>query len=74
MDEKYRVMWSFDILPEHIVPEFARDNPSEMMFQLSFPNQQAADQFVAEIQRYVGGLLIDLADRGIRLKAETNGD
>lgn len=64
----HRVMWSLEMLPEEFVPEWARNAPDGNMFRLSFPDEASAQQFVAEIQRFMGGRVLHLLEHGIEIK------
>jgi hypothetical protein len=66
----HRVMWSLEMLPEEFVPEWALNAPDGNMFRLSFPDEASAQQFVAEIQRFMGAKLLHLFDEGIELKVK----
>ncbi len=63
----WRVTWELEIIKDPgTIPAF--NSPNVNVFRLTFSSAEEAAQFIAEIQRYLGGIVNDLVSKGIQLR------
>lgn len=67
---EYVVTWGLEVIPVCVDPYPIFDAPDVNFFRIKFPNQRAAAQFIAEIQRFTGATLIELLNNGIKLRVK----